>query len=182
MTWPLILPPQWTWRTKTWTTSWTITDSVLYRCRLSPKHHHEVPKTKGEKWEKTPPGRQTSVILASILSSVLLKLLMTQHGTKTAHWLVDLDCVYSVYLTHLWSDCEWIALHRPLLCRLSTFRTRERLGGGGCLYFSEFLNKGYISKVALSRWIDEKQPLACLFTGEGYWSSLGRLREGTRAC
>lgn len=33
-----------------------------------------------------------------------------------------------------------------------------------CLYFSELLKKGYISKVALS--FEEKQLLTCLFSGE----------------
>lgn len=134
-------------------TSWTITDSVLYPCRLSPKHHHEVPKLK-EKW-KNPPGRQTSVVLALILSSVLLKLLMTQRGTKTAHWLIDLDCVYCVYLTHLWSDCEWIALHRRLLCTSVGCRLSELekgLGGKKSVYiFQSFLTRATFLKL---HWAD----------------------------
>lgn len=37
--------------------------------------------------------------------------------------------------------------------------------------FQSFLTKGYIFEVALSERLDNKQPLACLFTGEGYWLS-----------
>lgn len=36
------------------------------------------------------------------------------------------------------------------------------------IFFSELLLKGYIFKVALSKRLDDKHPLACLFTGEGY--------------
>lgn len=32
-----------------------------------------------------------------------------------------------------------------------------------CLYFSEVLKKGYISKIALSESLDEKQPLSSRF-------------------
>lgn len=46
------------------------------------------------------------------------------------------------------------------------------------IYFKSFLNKGYISKVALSKRLDEEPPPACVFTGEGYWLSVGWLREG----
>lgn len=51
--WPfLVFPPQWTWKTKTWTTSWTTTGSVLYPCRPSPKLRWEVPKKKRREKKK----------------------------------------------------------------------------------------------------------------------------------
>lgn len=50
-----------------------------------------------------------------------------------------------------------------------------------CLYFSKLLIKGYVSKVALSRSIDGKQPLTCLFSGEGFLFLHRWLCEGTQA-
>ena len=50
--WPFfcfLLLPQWTWKTKTWMTSWTTTGSALYPCRLSPKLYREVPKQEKKK-------------------------------------------------------------------------------------------------------------------------------------
>ena len=53
LSWPLTSPPpQLTWTTKTWTTSWTTTASVRYPCRPSPKLHREVPKRERKKKQK----------------------------------------------------------------------------------------------------------------------------------
>lgn len=183
--WPLTFSPQWTWTMKTWMTSWTTTGSVLYPCPPSLKLHQEVPKKKKGRISR---GAKTSpsVILALSLSSVLQKLLMAQQGTKTtgsfsASWSL---IVHSVYLTYFWSDCEWIVLHRPLLYTLvgsGLFRTWEQIWRK-CLYFSKLLKKGYVSKVALSKPLDEKQLLTCLFSGEAFCLSVGWLCEGTQGC
>lgn len=99
-------PRKWTWKMKTWMTSWTTMGSVPSPCRPSPKRHQEVPKP------QISLGRQIpfpSVLLALVSSSVLQQLLMAHQGSNgsfSGSW--SPDRVYSVYLTHLRSDCEWI--------------------------------------------------------------------------
>lgn len=114
--WPLTFPPQWTWTTKTWTTSWTTTGSVLYPCRPSPKLHREVPKKIKNPNPPFSPGRPNSpsVILALSPSSVLPKPPMAQPGTRKTARLAPAEAsaliVHSVYLTYLlvrlWMNCN----------------------------------------------------------------------------
>lgn len=93
----LMFLPQWTWKTKTWTTSWTTTASVLYPCRPSPKLHRAVPKRREKNEIKT--GRIVKTACGRYWSpcSVLPKLLEAHQAQKKGH-LAPSDASTQLYI------------------------------------------------------------------------------------